>query len=192
MDKGVSRGRIDNGEDVAQAETKGDGHDKAQGAVDRGRPHDGFGKRERRISNLLRHVHGRVGAQQGVDGCQQADHERHAVGGPPAQVGDGAKDVRGGEPRGQNPQRNEDGEEADQVQNQHQAFDHGKFFGEEGVENDAESGNRDDQERSVPALKVIVDIVEHDQALDDGADDEAERGQADLPAGDGNPAWGGS
>ncbi len=61
-------------------------------------------------------------------------------------------------------------------------LNHWEFLGEKGVEDDAECGDGDDEEGSLPALWNVVDIVEDEQALNHGSHQEGERCEACLPS----------
>ena len=75
------------------------------------------------------------------------------------------------------------------MDDENQSLYHGQLLGEEGVEDDAECRDGDDKEGAMPVFKHIVRLVENEQPLNHGADQEGERGQTDLPPQYGYPTW---
>ena len=73
--------------------------------------------------------------------------------------------------------------------------DHREAFGERelpresGVEEDGEDDGGDGEKGAVPALVNVCLVVEDNEALDDGADEEADAGEEGLPADCAEPAY---
>jgi len=85
--------------------------------------------------------------------------------------------------RRQHPQRDNYGEEADDIDDQDYTLHHGKFLGQEGVEDDGKDGDRYGQHCPVPALEYIARVVEDNKALDNCAGEEGRDRHAALPPG---------
>jgi hypothetical protein len=65
---------------------------------------------------------------------------------------------------------NDDRKESDNVQNQEKALDKRKLLGQSSVEEDRESGHRNDKERTMPrplSLQCVLFVVQGNQSLDD-------------------------
>jgi len=60
------------------------------------------------------------------------------------------------------------------MDDQNHALDHGQLLGEESVEDDAESGDGNDQQSAMPVLKHIIGFVQNHEALDHGPDEEGQ------------------
>ena len=133
-------------------------------------------------------MYSRVGPKQGVDWSEEADHEGKTSRGPATKIGDGAKDIRGSQAWGEDPKRDENCEEAQDVDDKDYTFDHREFAGEERVEQDAKSDNGNHQKGAVPPFENIGRIVQHDETLNGCANDERQRGETNLPAYNRDPA----
>ena len=179
---------VENGIHTTQGKGKGDVHDPAERTVHERSPHDGPRKHDRRILDLFRHVDGRVGADEGVNRSEKPNHKGQAIGLPLSQVEELGEDLLGVAARGQNPQRDQDGEETKQVEDEDHALDHGEPLCQEGVEDDAEGDDGNDEQGAVPVFEDIIGVVEDDQALDHGSHQEGERCQTDLPSQNRHPA----
>jgi len=116
------------------------------------------------IFDLLTHVDGAIGADEGEDGCDEADEEGSArVVATEGEVG--GKDVFGVTMGSKVGKSDEDTEEANDVENEDCAFNLGKLGCEVGVEEEGEEGDGAKQEGTVPSLKVVCWVVENKQAL---------------------------
>lgn len=71
---------------------------------------------------------------------------------------------------------------------QYHPFHHGKFFGEEGIEDDTESRDRDDEEGPMPILRHVIGPVQNQKALNHSSREESKRCQAGLPSQHRGPA----
>lgn len=76
------------------------------------------------------------------------------------------------------------------MDNQHDALDQGQSRGQGCVEDDGEADDGDGQQGAVPGLVFVQLVVQDDQALDDGADNEGDAGEVDLPPGRAEPSFG--
>ena len=71
------------------------------------------------------------------------------------------------------------------MKDQNSGFDHRKLLREEGVEDDAKSHDGPDEQRSVPTFEDVgVRMIQDDQPLNDGADNEGKRSETNLPSED--------
>jgi hypothetical protein len=116
--------------------------------------------------DLLTHVDGAVGAEEGEDGRDETDEERSA----PAVATEGevgGKDVFGAAMGGKVGEGDEDAEEANDVEDEDCAFNLGELGCEVGVEEEAEEDDGEEQEGAVPSLEVVCWVVENKQALND-------------------------
>ena len=85
----------------------------------------------------------------------------------------------------------DDGEEANDVEHEQQAFDQRKLLSQSSVEEDGKGSDRDNQERSMPrflALQRVLFVVECDQSLNDRSAQESDGANRSLPAGETKPA----
>lgn len=128
-----------------------------------------------------------IEADRGDDGTEQADHRGGAVGVPASSVGKlGPHGLRiGGGSEG--PERDEDGDHSEDVEDQQQPFHQGQLLCQHGVEEDGEGGDRDDEQSSLPCRRHVARVVENDQALDDCAGQEGDGGDGALPASEAQP-----
>ena len=83
---------------------------------------------------------------------------------------------------GEHPQGDDNGEQAHDMDDQDQAFDHRQFLGQEGVEENGESGDGNDQHGSVPALEDVVWLIQDQKTLDDCPSKKSDRADSALPS----------
>lgn len=86
---------------------------------------------------------------------------------------------------------NDDREEADNVEDEQQAFNERKLLSQSSVEEDCESSDCNDQKSSMPwslTLQSILLVVEGDQSLDDRSAQESDGADRGLPASKAEPA----
>ena len=83
---------------------------------------------------------------------------------------------------GENPERNDNGKKANNMDDQDQTFDHGQLFGQEGIEENGKSGDGNDQHGPVPALKDISRIIQDDETLDNRPRKKSDRDDGTLPS----------
>lgn len=136
----------------------------------------------------LTHVYRAVVPDQHVQWRHQADDRGETRGGPAAVVDKVEERGPGRRPRSSDPERNDDAEDAAEVQDEHDAFDQRQADGQEGVEQDRRRDDGDGQERGVPGLRDVALVVERDEALDDAAHHETHAGEIYLPADGAEPA----
>jgi hypothetical protein len=108
----------------------------------------------------LTHVNGAVQAHHRSNYRKHTDHARESNGIPSAAViisGEGGACADGR----QDPKRDHD-DDADQMQHDKHAFDHGKPLGEDGVEENGDDGDAHGKKRAVPVLGNVVGIVQND------------------------------
>lgn len=136
----------------------------------------------------LTHVYGAIVSDQSSERRRQADHGRKTDCWPVAVVLELEEHVRCMSSRRQHPHRNENGEETGKMQDQNAAFNERKTHGQDGVENHREHHDRDGEQSRMPTLKPIVVVVQRNNALDDAAYHESDRGEEDLPPYGAEPA----
>ena len=95
LDKRVACWSVERRVNVSEAEKQGNRHAKTHGAIQDDAKHDGLRHHGRGTLNLLGHVDGRIGAKEGKDVTQQADHERKSRRGPIAAVDKGREHLLG-------------------------------------------------------------------------------------------------
>jgi hypothetical protein len=86
-------------------------------------------------------------------------------------------------------QRDENGEESQNVQNQNHALEARKHFASDTVDTDRKSNNCPEEKCTVPILWLVAVIGEHDQALDQGTNKITRCRKRSLPSNDREPAW---
>ncbi len=62
--------------------------------------------------------------------------------------------------RREDPEWDQDGKEPENVNDKYRSFNHGKFSRKDSVEDDAESGDHDDKECSMPSLEDVILLIE--------------------------------
>jgi hypothetical protein len=188
LDKGEAGGAGKGGVNVADTEEDRDKHGEAQRAVDADTSKEGVGNDGRGVFDLLAHVDGAVGAEEGEDSCDETNEEGRAL--PIAAEGEvDGEDIFGGTMRGEVGQGNENAEEAEDVQDEGCAFEPGKLGCEVGVDEEGEESDGEEQEGTMPSLEVVGWVVEDEEALDDGATEVSGTGETGLPGQDGLPTW---
>ena len=125
---------------------------------------------------------------EGVYPAQQPDEPRHPFVVPAAEGVEFGEDEGGRALRGEVDHGDQDGEESEDVDDEDEAFDLGQEARAGRVDGHAEGQHGEEEEGAVVALVVVVGVVEHEQALDDGAAEETAGGCDGLPAEDGHPA----
>ncbi len=120
---------------------------------------------------------------------EKADHDGRPGSGPASIVLELGKDITRTVSWGEDPERNDDGEDANDVKNEDQALDQWKSLGQERVEDDREGGNGDDKHSSVPGLRNVCGVVQDGQALNDCASEERNGHDCGLPPYQTRPAW---
>lgn len=113
-----SRWRIQHVVDVAEAEAKRDEHDQTQKPVEKGRPHHGGRKHAGGVLELLSHVSSRIGSEEAPQRGGDADEAGKSHVAPSASVGKLREHLTGRGMVAHDPQRDQKGEETDNVQNQ--------------------------------------------------------------------------
>lgn len=160
---------------VTQAEQHSNSHGKAGCAVDEHTDEDGLGHHNRRVVRFLGHVEGGVGADKGKDVANHADHEGQALRRPVTRVQEAGEDgVRISMGR-QDDERDENSEEAQDVQDQNQTLELGQRRGHDGVDEDGEQYDGPVEQGAVPRLRRVVIVCGRhgDHALEHVACQEA-------------------
>lgn len=137
----------------------------------------------------LTHVHRAVKAHHRAQHRQQTDHEAGPRRLPTAAVGDGQQCRSGVILRRHDQERDDDREEAKDMQDQDGDFRYREGFGQEHIHRDGDGDGCDDQKRAVPLLRLVSGIVQGDETLDDGASDERESDNGSLPSNRQKPAY---
>jgi len=107
---------------------------------------------------------------------------------PATLVAEDGPDFMRGTARSKNPQRNNDGEKAGQVQEEDQSFHEREMSGEKGVEDGDKDDQGDGHQTSMPPLILVAVHVQNDETLDLGRGQEATNGASSLPPEDAQPA----
>lgn len=102
-----------------------DDKDKSHDTVQHNGEHDHPRNRLARVGGFLRHVHGSVRSSERARGSDRADEARCADGRPTSKVVEGPEDLAGGCLGRQDPQRDDDAEEAEDVHNKDDALENG-------------------------------------------------------------------
>lgn len=118
---------------------------------------------------IYTHMHSAVITNHGRDCSGKSDQGRGTKTVPTSIVVKLRKDGLGRCTRSHDPKRNDDGKEADDMQDQNQGLHHWQPFSQECVKEDGERSDGNDQKSAVPSLKYVGFVVEYDQALDNGA-----------------------
>ncbi|ROW01749.1 hypothetical protein VSDG_02163 [Cytospora chrysosperma] len=105
----------------------------------------------------------------GQDAARDTGERASTQAAPAAAIVEGSEDYLWRIGRREHPERHEDAEEGEDVDDKDKPLDHGKLPGQDRVEEDAKCGDRHGEERAVPALEDIVGLVQHDEPLDRGA-----------------------
>jgi len=185
VDEGEA-GRVADGVgDGRQAEEEGQQQDEAEDAVEHVGPEHGVGHVAPRVLDFFRHVRRRVGADRPVDGADLADTQRQAHVGPAAAVVELGEDDAGVVSGRENPQHDDDGEEAEDVDDEQDVLQQRQGPGAPDVGDEQNEHHGEDQEGPLPPpLQVggaVVGVVDDDQRLDDGAGEKGSRRGAGLP-----------
>lgn len=83
---------------------------------------------------------------------------------------------------GKNHQWNQDGEEAQSMQDQDHSLDLGQKSGCDRIDKDTDQQCSPHQQGAVPSLIVVVGIVEHEKALNHGSTEEDASRRVGVPA----------
>ena len=75
------------------------------------------------------------------------------------------------------------------MNDQNDAFDQRQSGGQRRVEDDREADDGNGQEGPVPALILVLFMVQDDQALNDRPDNEGDAGEENLPSCRTEPSW---
>ena len=140
LDKGEAGSAGKGGVNVADTEEDRDKHGESQRAVDADTSKEGVGNDGRGVFDLLAHVDGAIGAQEGKDGCNKANKEGGAwVITAEGEVG--SEDVFRGAMRGEVSKGNENAEEPEDMQDKDCAFDLRELGGEVGIKDEGEESD---------------------------------------------------
>ena len=115
VDEGEAGGVVDSILDRWQAEEVRDKEDEGDNAIEDVGPEHGVGDVASGVFDFLRHVRGCVGADGAVDGRDLADHHAEADAGPAAAVVELCEDDLGVVSGREDPEHDDDGEEAENV-----------------------------------------------------------------------------
>ena len=80
-----------------------------------------------------------------------------------------------------NPEWNEYGEKATNVNDQHQSLNQWHFSCEESIERHCKGGNGNDDKRPMPSLEDIIRIIDYQQTLNLNRDEVRAASDVDLP-----------
>lgn len=119
-------------------------------------------------------------------------HDAHeagqGLGGPVAAVVERGKDIPRVPVVAKGPQRDDDGKEADDVDDEQHALELGEVSAQHRVAQHGEHDDRPQHQGALVRLRRVAGVVEGDQALDHGAAEVSDRGAGALPASYRQPA----
>lgn len=145
-----ARGVGGDGLDIGNAEEEDDNHDEAGSTVDHDAEEDGAGNDDGGVLGLLGHVESSIDTDEGKDVTHETDEEGQAVGAPATAVVEGSEDLVGICLDAKNAERDEDGEETDDVQDENGTLKLGERGRDNGVDEGAPQDDGNDDDRHQP------------------------------------------
>lgn len=179
----TTKGRHQHRHNVSDTEREGDSHDPSEEAVANPGPHHGTRNNVSGVAHFLGHVCARLNTDKATGGTDQTNHggQRNVV--PARVVGEKGEVVIGRASVGHDPERDDDSEEACNVENNNEAFDQWKLPGEERVEQVARGQDSPHDEHAVPWFWLVCfDVVQDDESGDLVAGEVDDNGSSGLPA----------
>lgn len=182
LDEGVAGRRGQDLVDIAQREAHGDQHEEARAGVDQDGSDHSLRQSLGGVLDFFGHVHGAIVSDQRRDRRGESHQRGHSVAAPVTTIVELGEHLFRAATGSQDPEGDDDGEQSAHVENENDDLDEGELLRQEGVEQDREQRQSNHQQRSVPALKAVVLVVQHDQTLDDGSSQEGDGDNSTLPS----------
>ncbi len=110
-------------------------------------------------------MYGTICTQQWNHDCQDTHDCRQTVAAPTAIVVELGEDVVSTSSRAEDPESDQYAKEAEDVDDQHNAFHQRQFLDEESVEDDGEGSDRECQQCPVPSFGNVVWIIQNREPL---------------------------
>ena len=117
----------------------------------------------------------------GVDGGELSDHQGQASRAPTTRIGELPKCYFCRSPRRKHPKDDNDGQEAENMHNQHDVLEDRHRLGSPDIHDPNKDSDGNDHERALPISRRVVGIHDDSGGLDQCTDEEGSRCSASLP-----------